>query len=153
MIVRTEVAMINEIGRLEGWKQSGVVKGKQWQVSAGACEFCKTLAGLNKNPIGLDEVFASANGEPLITPSGKRMEIWRDLQTAPLHPNCRCRTIEVLYDDDEFDEKDLIEGTRQQEFEKARNAVLAKLNQEKITRDQANEQIRKLEEMYGRKPQ
>ena len=81
------------------------------------------------------------------------MRIWRDLQTAPLHPNCRCRTIEVLYDDDEFDEQDLIEGTRQQEFEKARNAVLAQLNQEKITRDQANEQIRKLEEMYGRKPQ
>jgi len=156
MIVRTEVAMINEIGRLEGWKQSGVVKGKQWQVSAGACEFCTTLAGLNENPIGLNDVFASAtsgSGTYLTTASGKKMKIWRDLQTAPLHPNCRCRTIEVLYDDDEFDEKDLIEGTRQQEFEKARNAVLAKLNQEKITRDQANEQIRKLEEMYGRKPQ
>ena len=90
MIARTEVAMINEIGRLEAWKQSDVVKAKQWQLAAGACESCSALAALQPNPIPLEAVFAKS-GDIV----GK-IRVWRNLMTAPLHPNCRCGTVEVF---------------------------------------------------------
>ena len=90
MIARTEVAMINEIGRLEAWKQSDVVKAKQWQLAAGACESCSALAALQPNPIPLEAVFASS-GQVV----GK-IRVWRNLMTAPLPPNCRCGTVEVF---------------------------------------------------------
>ena len=98
MIARTEVALINEIGRLDAWNQSGVVAGKQWVVADGACESCNAMGTKNPNPIGIKESFADA-GER----SGK-VNVWTPtgggLQTPPLHPNCRCTMVEILDDED-----------------------------------------------------
>ena len=104
MIARTEVALINEIGRLDAWNQSGVVAGKQWVVAAGACESCSAMGRLQPNPIPINEAFAGAG-----TPHAKVGDVipWSPiggvggaLQTPPLHPNCRCTMVEVLNDED-----------------------------------------------------
>jgi HK97 family phage portal protein len=98
MIARTEVALINEIGRLDAWTQSGVVAGKQWVVAAGACESCKAMGNKNPNPIGINDSFA--NDKERV---GK-VNVWTPtgggLQTPPLHPNCRCTMVEILDDED-----------------------------------------------------
>jgi HK97 family phage portal protein len=98
MIARTEVALINEIGRLDAWNQSGVVAGKQWVVAAGACESCQAMGKKNDKPIGINESFAN-RGERI----GK-VNVWTPtgggLQTPPLHPNCRCTMVEILDDED-----------------------------------------------------
>ena len=93
MIARTEVAMIHEEAKFQAWKESGVVTMKQWQVSAGACFSCRELARLQPNPIPLDDPFA-VQGQQV----GK-IKVWRTMMTAPLHPNCRCGTIEILGDE------------------------------------------------------
>tara|TARA_R100001594_G_scaffold64247_2_gene98556 strand:+ start:551 stop:3076 length:2526 start_codon:yes stop_codon:yes gene_type:complete len=97
MIARTELAMIHEEGKLQAWKESGVVQFKQWQLSAGACESCKALAVMRPIPIPVDEPFAKS-GQIV----GK-IKVWRNMMTAPLHPNCRCGTIEVLGDETELE--------------------------------------------------
>ena len=97
MIARTELAMIHEEAKLLAWKESGVVQYKQWQLSAGACESCQALARLQPNPIPLDEPFA-VQGQTV----GK-IKVWKTMMTAPLHPNCRCGTIEVLADETELE--------------------------------------------------
>ena len=98
MIARTEVALINEIGRLDAWNQSGVVVGKQWVVAAGACESCQEMGRKNPKPIGIKDSFAD-NDERI----GK-VDVWTPtgggLQTPPLHPNCRCTMVEILDDED-----------------------------------------------------
>ena len=104
MIARTELAMIHEEGKLQAWKESGVVQFKQWQLSAGACESCKALAVLRPNPIPVDEPFAKS-GQIV----GK-IKVWRNMMTAPLHPNCRCGTIEVIGDESELEKQFLEQG-------------------------------------------
>ena len=98
MIARTEVALINEIGRLDAWNQSGVVTGKQWVVAAGACESCQEMGRKNSQPIGINDTFADWDER-----IGK-VNVWTPtgggLQTPPLHPNCRCTMIEILDDED-----------------------------------------------------
>lgn len=97
MIARTEVAMINEEGRRQAWMQSGVVKAKQWQLAAGACPICKWVASQNPNPIPLDQPFVM--GGATISAGGKKYTTWKEVQTAPVHPNCRCGTVEMLDDE------------------------------------------------------
>ena len=99
MIARTEVALINEIARLDAWNQSGVVKGKQWVVAAGACESCREMGrGKRAKPIGINDNFADL--DELV---GK-VRVWsptgEGLQSPPLHPNCRCTMTEILEDEE-----------------------------------------------------
>ena len=105
MIARTEIAMVIEGARLEAWKQSEVIDRKRWQVSAGACDSCREMARLQPDPIPLDEPFAGA-GTPYQVVG--KIRVWSPiggtggkLMTAPLHPNCRCGTIQVLTDQTE----------------------------------------------------
>ncbi len=79
-ITRTEVMRASNMGNLDAFKQSKVVKAKQW-LTAGATDKCAAYEGKTE---GLDdsfyEVSTFANGDP------------------PLHPNCRCVLIPVLAD-------------------------------------------------------
>jgi hypothetical protein len=46
MIARTETAMADVQGNLIGWKESGVVEGKEWKVAQdGECDECAALDG------------------------------------------------------------------------------------------------------------
>ena len=148
MIARTEVALINEIGRLDAWNQSGVVAGKQWVVAAGACESCQAMGRKNDKPIPINAAFAS-RGERV----GK-VNVWTPtgggLQTPPLHPNCRCTMIEIL--DDELSVEyldDITEQTRKQEFEKARDFVRQRIALGKITAEDGEDLIKDLKVRYG----
>lgn len=109
MIARTETAMIHEGAKEQAWIQSGIVKGKRWLLAAGGCPFCTALGdpnydgALRPNPIPLGATFIGA-GMLIVGTDGKTMKTWRSIKTAPLHPNCRCGTTEVLMDeDDELD--------------------------------------------------
>ena len=55
-------------------------------------------------PIPVDEPFAKS-GQIV----GK-IKVWRNMMTAPLHPNCRCGTIEVIGDESELEKQFLEQG-------------------------------------------
>jgi HK97 family phage portal protein len=79
MIARTELAFADIQGNLEGYKASGVVKGKQWSASqSDYCEICEELDGVI---VGLDEDFPGGVDAP------------------PVHPNCACDILPVLDED------------------------------------------------------
>ena len=67
MIARTELAEAMIEGNLIGWRESGVVEQKEWNVGDGCCEECEVYDG---QAVDLDDDFPE--GDP------------------PLHPNCRC---------------------------------------------------------------
>jgi HK97 family phage portal protein len=69
-LARTEVINAYNGGNLEGYRQSGVVVGKEWLPDESACDIC--LGNADDGVIGLDEDFSSGDDAP----------------TA--HPNCEC---------------------------------------------------------------
>jgi hypothetical protein len=97
MIARTESAYAYSEGRIEAWKETGVVQGKQWLLSPDACEFCEAAAAqFSENAIGLDDDFY-AQGTVLTGTDGGRMTLsYRSVNAPPLHPNCRCDTTAAL---------------------------------------------------------
>jgi SPP1 gp7 family putative phage head morphogenesis protein len=80
VIARTESAFADVAGNLAAWDASGEVSGKQWIVSADACDECQPLDGV---VVDLDEDFPDGGGDG-----------------PPLHPNCECDVVPVLEDDD-----------------------------------------------------
>ncbi len=81
MIARTEVAICDVQGNLEGYKATNVVSGKEWLLAQDEyCEECEALDG----------VVAPLDGE---FPGGD----------PPLHPNCRCAVAPVLIDPEEME--------------------------------------------------
>ena len=84
MISRTELQFAHQNGNLIGWKNSGVVKGKQSFCTAETCPVCEMngAAGI----IPLDEAFPSGDDAP------------------PYHPNCVCTLLPALEEDMARDE-------------------------------------------------
>ena len=101
VVARTETARAFVEGERLGWEESGVVRGKQWQLAAGGCPFCEqtALKGTSK-VFGLNEPFWK-NGDTISAGGGTYSVRYGDVQGAPLHPNCRCDIIPVLGDPDE----------------------------------------------------
>jgi Phage Mu protein F like protein len=80
-IARTEASRAVHSASLMSAKESGVVAGKKWLVSANSCDKCKAIAAeLNKHGIGLDDEFAN---------SGSNAN-YASITNPPLHPHCRC---------------------------------------------------------------
>ena len=75
-IARTEIAIADVKGTLEGWKASDLVAAKQWLTAPDCCDECQDLDG---EEVPLDQEFD--DGDP------------------PLHPNCRCSVIAILNDE------------------------------------------------------
>ena len=156
MIARTEVALVNEIGRLEAWNQSGVVVGKQWQVAAGACYSCKEMGRLQPNPIKLTDAFAGA-GTPHtkvgdVTPWSPVGGVGGALKTPPLHPNCRCGMVEIYEDEmpKEFleEQSDMIYDQAKQELDRSIDWVRGQVSSGKMTKEEGDRQIRNLKERF-----
>jgi len=99
VVARTESARAFVEGERLGWSESGVVRGKQWNLAPGACPFCEQTAIRGTSKVfNLDEPFY-ANGET-ITAGGKTYTVkYGDVQGAPLHPNCRCDITAVLIEE------------------------------------------------------
>lgn len=79
VIARTETAIADGAGRMIGYRESGVVVGKEWDPDAEACPICEENAGAGV--IALDDLF----------PSGDDHE--------PAHPNCECSVLPVVGED------------------------------------------------------
>ena len=82
-ISRTEIRTADTQGNLIGWKQSGVVAGKEWLAHDGCCDDCQALDG---QQVGIDEQFD--DGDP------------------PAHPNCRCTVLPVLMSDQQNEDSE-----------------------------------------------
>ncbi len=96
-IARTETIRINNLGHIEGYRQSGVVKSKEWMVALDerTCEFCLQMEQEYRVK-SLDENFLN-RGDILKGVNGGEMTIdYSDLLTPPLHPNCRCVVLPVI---------------------------------------------------------
>lgn len=101
VVARTETARAFVEGERLGWEESGVVRGKQWQLAAGACPFCQQTAVKGTAKVfGLNEPFWK-NGDTISAGGGTYSVRYGDVQGAPLHPNCRCDILPVLGDSDE----------------------------------------------------
>lgn len=76
-IARTEVLRASNAGRLEAYKKSGVVAGKEWLTAEDdrTCPICSSLDGERRK---LDEPFSIGVLAP------------------PAHPNCRCTITPLL---------------------------------------------------------
>ena len=100
VVARTETARAFVEGERLGWEESGVVRGKQWQLAAGACAFCRQTARKGTSKVfALNEPFWK-NGDTISAGGGTYSVRYGDVQGAPLHPNCRCDIIPVLGDTD-----------------------------------------------------
>jgi phage portal protein BeeE len=88
-IARTESARAYLTSREDAWDESGVVKGKEWLLSADPCEFCEAMAeSFNTAPLGtpflkLGDVLTGTDG-------GKLSIDYTAIDTPPVHPGCRC---------------------------------------------------------------
>jgi HK97 family phage portal protein len=98
VVARTESARGFVEGERLGWRESGVVRGKQWLLAPGACPFCAATAAKSTKVYNLDEPFW-ANGDT-IAAGGKSFTVkYGDVLGAPLHPNCRCDMVPVLIEE------------------------------------------------------
>lgn len=96
MIARSESARAFVEGEMQGWEQSGVVKGKEWLLAPNPCEFCKALAAqFNKRTIGVRDSFYELGSVLTGTDGGKLKLDYTAIKGPPLHPNCRCDLVAV----------------------------------------------------------
>ena len=78
-LARTETIDAYAQGNLEGYRQSGVVTGKEWLPDESACPICQE--NQEDGVISLDDSFSSGDDAP------------------PAHPNCECALQPVTGDD------------------------------------------------------
>jgi HK97 family phage portal protein len=128
-LVKTETQFAATSGLIEGWKQSGVVVGKQWVVSPDPCPICvavgkkfgtgRAMVANSRSSIkasatlGLDDAFfkqGDAIPYEVQLASGETVERtavidYVDLHGPPVHPNCRCSLRAVLADEIELPEE------------------------------------------------
>jgi len=102
-IVRTESIWAHNEGNMQGWKQSGVVKAKQWDTAEDGrrCPFCATMHG---KIVPLDTSYF-AKGDTLEVPvegdptkTQKLSFGYGEIKHPPLHPQCRCSLIPIIED-------------------------------------------------------
>jgi SPP1 gp7 family putative phage head morphogenesis protein len=77
-IARTEISRASTFATVEGYKQSKVVKGKEWlaEFDSHTCELCSSMHG---EVVSINENFSLGGDPPGVT-----------------HPNCRCLVLPVL---------------------------------------------------------
>lgn len=95
MIARTETARVANFATTEAYRQSGVVKGKEWLTAFDerTCEWCVPMNG---KIVSLERDFFK-EGDTFIGNEGEILELdYENVGFPPLHPNCRCTLIPVL---------------------------------------------------------
>lgn len=91
-IARTESARAYSAGAEAGYIQTGLVEGKEWIVSPGACEFCLEMQG-KVVALGANYYEQGTN----LTAGEKTMDLdYGDVESPPLHPDCVCDIAPVL---------------------------------------------------------
>lgn len=90
-IARTETLKASNTATNEAYKQTGYVTGKEWVVNPDACEQCLEFEG---KTIGLDETYL-AQGDSYSVGDTTFVNDYADIDSPPLHPNCRCTIIPI----------------------------------------------------------
>lgn len=85
-IAVTEASRSHHAAQVEAALASGIVAGKELLISADACDLCRMVATEVKM-VRLDQPFAIVGDHPE----------YSTVMHPPLHPNCRCSMIDVLY--------------------------------------------------------
>ncbi|MEM9165766.1 MAG: phage portal protein [Planctomycetota bacterium] len=96
-IARTEVSNALQQGRMDAWKESGIVEGKRYLLSSDPCPICIWVAQKNPGPIPLDQPFAKS-GDSVPLPSGGTFTFNRDIMVGNSHPRCRCSSAAEIMD-------------------------------------------------------
>lgn len=94
LIARTETIRASNYAAIESYKQSGVVRAKEWLVTSDdrLCPLCQEMDG---TVIELDDNFVDFEDE--FTGGGETMTAdYEAVGGPPLHPNCRCTLIPVV---------------------------------------------------------
>jgi len=94
-IARTEVARASNFGTVEAYKQSGVVRAKEWLTTPDErlCPYCAAMDG---KIVDLDKNFFN-RGDSFMGDADKPLNIdYSNVSHPPLHANCRCTLIPVL---------------------------------------------------------
>jgi len=103
-IARTESRFAAEAGKREGWEQSGVVVGKEFEFAPGGCKVCqafdKAVAG-KVFPIN-GVMYGKGTSLEYTDESDRKRQFhfdYTDVQGPPIHPNCRCTLVPKVADD------------------------------------------------------
>lgn len=89
-IARTETLKASNHATEDAYKQTGFVIGKQWVVNPDACPICEEFEGVTTE---LDQPFIN-QGDSVSYGDDQTFAIdYEDIDTPPLHPNCRCTII------------------------------------------------------------
>lgn len=91
-VARTETLNASNEATNEAYRQTGYVTGKEWYVNPDACDLCTPFEG---KTIGLDDTYVK-QGESFEDAAGEMHEnTYDDVDSPPLHPNCRCTILPV----------------------------------------------------------
>lgn len=95
-IARTESIMSTTFATRDAWRISGVVQNQQWLTAGDPCPFCADMDG---KTLGLNDSEAYFRvGDSITTDDGQTMSFkYQDISGPPLHVNCRCSLIPVLF--------------------------------------------------------
>lgn len=96
-LVRTEVIKTSNEITEAAYRQSGLVRKKEWFANPGRCEFC---AALNGSIVQLGSPFVSLGGQIEGVDGGTRINAYEDVRHPPVHPQCRCTLIPVIEEAD-----------------------------------------------------
>lgn len=93
-IARTETIKASGFAQVEAWEQSGVVEGKEWFTAKDerVCPGCSTM---NHETISLKQNFFNKGEKVELGGQDYNFDYW-EIDTPPLHSNCRCTLLPVL---------------------------------------------------------
>jgi HK97 family phage portal protein len=94
-IARTETARAYVQGEVEAWRQTGMVKGKEWLLAPDPCPYCEALAKQSKDK-GLADTFLKVGDTVTASDGSTYVADFESVTGPPLHPNCRCDLLPVL---------------------------------------------------------
>lgn len=102
MIARTESGRAYVAGAVESWKDSEVVSGKRWELSAGACDVCRAVSRYTYGKdVGLTEPFVTLGTVLPLDDGGVFVVDYQDIYGGDAHPHCRCGVQPILIEPEE----------------------------------------------------
>lgn len=97
MIARSETARATHLGKVQAWKDSGVVATYKWDAVGDACPFCLDMEARGEIPLG--DNFLDEGAVQAVEFQGKPITLTQNFGNVvgpPLHPNCRCSLVAVI---------------------------------------------------------
>lgn len=142
-IARTEVSKAVNTGTLEGYKQSGVVAGKEWftALDERVCQWCDPMHGKIKS----NDINFFQQGETFLGKEGGTLNFQLDdVGAPPLHPNCRCVLIPITISGERSVNKPVIKDSKYDDYDKHK---MKEEITEEVTKKVTKEVIEALDEI------